>query len=337
MRLCTQPVVVALLLLGCRASPPSGATIIALPDGRPGIGFDDLKFSTAYGVLAPGGRSGNLDLVDPITHAVTAIGGFSMEPLHFAGHDQGATAADEGGGFFFVTDRTTKKLYVVDAASKRIVGSAPTATTPDYVRYVPQTGEAWISEPDAEQIEVFTLAGNQPVHAALIATVGGPESLVIDKTRDRAYTHLWGGGSISVDVHSRAIVAQWSNGCSGSRGIALDEPRGFLFAGCAEGRGTVADVTNAGALVGTLDVLARGVDVIDYSPSLGHLYLPGQSNATMAIASVSAAGQLSLVGTTPTVGGAHCVAADDRGNAYVCDPDNGDLLVFADALPKGGQ
>ena len=336
MRLGARWMAVALLVAGCRESSPSGATTIALPDGRPGIGFDDLKFSPTCGVLAPGGRSGNLDLIDPVTHAVTAIGGFSMEPIHFAGHDQGATAVDEGGGFFFVTDRTTKKLYVVDAVSRQIVGSAAVATVPDYVRYVPQTNEVWITEPDAEQLEVFTLAGSQPTHAAFISALGGPESLVIDKTRDRAYTHLWGGGSISVDVRTRAIVAQWSNGCSGSRGIALDEQRGFLFAGCDEGRGTVADVTNGGAMLGTLDVPAHGVDVIDYSPSLGHLYLPGQSNGTMAVVGVSAAGQLSLLGTTPTVGGAHCVVADDRGNAYVCDPDNGDLIVFTDTLPKSG-
>jgi DNA-binding beta-propeller fold protein YncE len=325
------------LLAGCRGGPPASATIIALPDGRPGIGFDDLKFSTTYGVLAPGGRSGNLDLVDPATHVVTAISGFSTEPLHFAGHDQGATAVDEGGGFFFVTDRTTQQLNVVEPATKQIVGSAPVAASPDYVRYVPQTNEVWITEPDAEQIEVFTLSGSQPTHADLIPALGGPESLVIDKTRDRAYTHLWGGGTISVDVHTRAIVGQWSNGCRNSRGIALDEPQGFLFAGCDEGRGTVADVAHGGAMLGTLDVPAQGVDVIDYSPSLGHLYLPGQSNAMMAIVGVSATGQLSLLGTAQTVGGAHCVTADDRGNAYVCDPDNGDLIVIADGFPRSGQ
>src|SRR5439155_4506254 len=143
--------------------------------------------------------------------AVTAIGGFSMEPLRFAGHDQGATAVDEGGGLLFVTDRTTRTLNVVDPASKRIIASVPVANSPDYVRFVPQTNEVWISEPDGEVLEVFTLAGSQPTHAASIAASGGPESLVIDKTRDRAYTHLWGGGTISVDVHTRAIVEAWSN------------------------------------------------------------------------------------------------------------------------------
>jgi DNA-binding beta-propeller fold protein YncE len=324
--------VVGLAIVGCRQSPPPDATLVPLPDGRPGIGFDDLKFSPTGGVLAPGGRSGNLDLVDPATLAVTAIGGFSAAPLHFAGHDQGPTAVDEGGGFFFVTDRTTQQLHVVDVTTRQTVASAPVATMPDYVRYVPQTHEVWVSEPDAGQLEVFDLTGSQPSRAALIATPGGPESLVIDKTRDLAYTHLWGGGSLAIDVHTRAVVAQWSNGCRGSRGIALDEPRGFLFAGCDEGRGTVADVTR-GALLATLDVPATGVDVIDYSPSLGHLYLPGQTNATMAIVGVAANGQLGLLATTPTVGGAHCVTADDRGNAWVCDPDNGQLLVIPDPAP----
>jgi DNA-binding beta-propeller fold protein YncE len=336
MRLAVGCVMIGLIGAGCRQTPPAGTPVIALPDGRPGIGFDDLQFSTTYGVLAPGGRSGYLDLVDPVTRAVTAIGGFSMEPLHFAGHDQGATAVAEGAGFLFVTDRTTQKLYVVDPTAQKVVASASLATSPDYVRYVPQTNELWVTEPDAEQIEVFTLAGSQPTHAALIQTLGGPESMVIDRTHDLAYTHLWGGGTISVDVRTRAIVAEWSNGCSGSRGIALDEARGFVFAGCTEGRGTVADVKNGGALVGTLDVAANGVDVIDYSPSLGHLYLPGQFNGTMAIAGVDATGQLSLLGSVPTVGGAHCVIADDRGNAYVCDPDNGELLVIVDSLPRSG-
>src|SRR5262245_8955359 len=52
--------------------------VVALPDGAHGIGFDDLRFDAGLGlVLAPAGGTGNLDLVDPKTGAVTAIGGFS--------------------------------------------------------------------------------------------------------------------------------------------------------------------------------------------------------------------------------------------------------------------
>jgi DNA-binding beta-propeller fold protein YncE len=256
-----------------------------------------------------------------------------MEPLHFAGHDQGATSVDVGGELIFVTDRTTQRLSVVDGTTRMIIATAPTAAMPDYVRYVALTNEVWISEPDAGQLEIFSLHGGQPVHDAVVAISFGPESLIIDNTRGRAYTHQWGAASFSIDVRTRAIVAQWANGCGGTRGIALDEPRGFLFAGCSEGRGTVIDVTT-GALVSKLDVPARGVDVIDYSPSLGHLYLPGASNSTMAVATVTPAGQLSLHAIVATVNGAHCVTADDRGNAYVCDPDNGELLVISDGQPR---
>jgi hypothetical protein len=44
-----------------------------------------------------------------------------------------------------------------------------------------------------------------------------------------------------------------------------------------------------------------------------------------------------VLGTVPTASGAHCVTADDRGNAWVCDPDRGQLIVFKDAYPTSGN
>src|SRR5947199_3920280 len=87
-----RPLILGALVLftGCRPSVPAGLTAIPLPDGRPGIGFDDLRFSPVLGrVLAPAGRTGNLDLIDPVSHAVTAIGGFSTGIAFLGGHDEG--------------------------------------------------------------------------------------------------------------------------------------------------------------------------------------------------------------------------------------------------------
>src|SRR5689334_25091680 len=53
---------------------------LELPAGKPGIGFDDMRFSSRLGVLVPAGRSGNLDIIDPKTRAVRALGGFSAQP-----------------------------------------------------------------------------------------------------------------------------------------------------------------------------------------------------------------------------------------------------------------
>jgi hypothetical protein len=87
--------------------------------------------------------------------------------------------------------------------------------------------------------------------------------------------------------------------------------------------GAVRDTLSAGA----------GVDIIDYNPRLGHLYLPGGKSETMAILGVSKAGRLSLLSTVKTARAAHCVVADDRHQAWICDPSHGRLLMVDDTYP----
>jgi hypothetical protein len=318
---------------------PPRITPVALPDGAAGIGFDDLHYDSTLGrLLVPAGRTGNLDLVDPQTLGVTSIGGFSAQRRFGGSHDEGTTSVDAGRGLLFAIDRTTMRLDVVDPSAGAIIAAAQLASSPDYIRYVAATSEVWVIEPDREQIEVFTLPDGKasaPAHTAAITVQGGPESLIIDSQRRRAYTHLWDGATVAVDLTSRSIVAQWPNGCNGSRGIALDERRGWLFAGCAEGMGVVLDIDHGGRQLSSIRVGA-GVDVIDYNPTLSHLYLPGATSATMAIVGVSAIGTLSLLGTVATSMGAHCVAADTHSTAWVCDPDHGQLLRITDPFPVAG-
>ena len=243
------------------------------------------------------------------------------------------TSADDGSGFLFATDRTSGRLEVVDPAAGKIVAGAKLAGSPDYVRYVATTGELWVTEPDSERIEIFRLEGTppRPVHDAFLKVAGGPESLVIDAARGRAYTHLWEGMTVALDLKSRSTVAKWANSCKGSRGIALDAARGFVFVGCAEGKAAVLDVAT-GKQLGSVSA-GSGIDVIDYNPRLSHLYLPGAKSATLAIVAVSEQGKLSLLGTFPTAAGGHCVAADENGTSYVCDPKGGRLLVIPDTFP----
>jgi hypothetical protein len=149
----------------------------------------------------------------------------------------------------------------------------------------------------------------------------------VDGKRGRAYTHLWKGKTVAIDVKARSVTATWENGCTGSRGIALDESGRFLFAGCAEGKAVVLD-TGTGKMLSSL-AAGDGVDIIDYDATLSHLYLPGGKSATLAVLGVSREGQLSLLGTLPTAAGAHCVAAV-KGSVFVCDPKKGRLIVFRD-------
>ena len=320
-------VMLALLLA---ASPTTVA--VPIPGGDGGVGFDDLGFSTAFHrVIVPGGRTGNLDLVDPATHEVTAIGGFSKDASYGGGHGEGTTSADEGRGLFFASDRAKRLLIVVDPVKKAIVASVKLAAGPDYVRYVPPLGEVWVTEPGAEQIEMFSIPASgtpTPSHVATVKVSGGPESLVIGA--ERAWTHLWKRETVALDLHAHAVAGQWKNGCVESRGIALDEQRGLLFAGCDEGKATAMDLRQGGKVVGTAET-AKGVDVIAYSPQLHHLYVPGEDSGAMTILDVAADGKLTPVTTVPTAKGAHCVAADDQGGAWVCDPHGGRLLLFKDS------
>jgi DNA-binding beta-propeller fold protein YncE len=308
-------------------------TTIPIPDGEAGIGFDDLRYAPALGrLLVPAGRTGAIVLVEPGPWRITRIGGFSARGDYGGGHDDGVTSADEGRGFVFATDRTVLRLVVVDPGSGRVVSSAKLAGGPDYVRYVERTGEVWVTQPDKERIEIFRLEGNppKPVHDAFVDVAGGPESLVIDNARSRAYTHLWKGKTVALNVKNRGTLATWPNGCEGSRGIALDEERNFLFVGCAEGKGVSLDA-KSGRVLGKIET-GDGIDLVDYSPSLGHLYLAAGKSGTLGIAEVTPTGGLTLRAEIPTAKGAHCVAADQSGNAYVCDPAAGRILVVPDAV-----
>jgi DNA-binding beta-propeller fold protein YncE len=234
----------------------------------------------------------------------------------------------------FATDRDAKQLIVIEPKTEAVVATALLASGPDYVRYVATTGEVWVTQPGASRIEVFSSPAQgtpTPVHLTFISIPGGPESLIIDNTRGRAYTHLWTDTTLAIDLKSHQVLSRWKNGCRGSRGIAMDNPRGFLLVGCDEGKLSVLDL-RTGRLLGQASS-GDGVDIISYNPRLAHAYLPGGASGTMAIIGISTKGAAAVLSALNTANGAHCVASDDRGNAYVCDPNGGRLLIVKDSIP----
>jgi hypothetical protein len=307
---------------------------IALPGGEGGIGFDDLGFSQSLGkVLIPAGGTGALDLVDPETKQIVSIRGFAGTASFGGGHGEGITSVDEGRGLLFVTDRTARRLDVVDPHGRSVIASAALSSGPDYVRFVREANQVWVTQPESQAIEVFALPASgtpKPIHLTSIAVPGGPESLIIDYANRRAYTHLWTDTTVAIDLSTRKVVARWANGCKGSRGIAIDEKRGFLFAGCEEGKVTNLDLAT-GRVLGRASS-GRGVDIIGYNQKLAHLYLPGAESATMAIVGISSTGAATVLKTVETAQGAHCATADNRDQVYVCDPARGRILVFKDSL-----
>ena len=317
----------------CACSSPAG-TEVPIPNGKPGIGFDDLRYSRSLGrVLVPGGRSGVLALIEPETAQVSVVRGFSVTAGFDGGHDDGVTSVDEGRGLLFATDRTAQTVSVVDPSRLSIVASAPLGARPDYIRYVAATDELWVTEPGAGRIEIFALEGDPPTprSVASISMANGPESLVIDASRGRAYTHRWQAATLAIDVRTRDVVAEWPNGCAASRGIDVDPVQGFVLASCSEGTASVLDAEREGRILSTL-ARGAGFDVLGFDANRRHLYLAGSACACLTVLGVSSQGELSFLGRMDAPGDTHCAVADDRGNVWVCDPGAGAVRRVRDSF-----
>jgi DNA-binding beta-propeller fold protein YncE len=217
---------------------------------------------------------------------------------------------------------------VVDPVAKARVVAVKLAGAPDYVRFV-APDQVWVTEPRDARLEVFTLdAAKTPVHTAFLEVKEGPEALVVDAARGRAYTNAE-TETLAIDLKTRTIAARWKNGCRGAEGLALDAAGARLFVACHEGRIAELDLTN-GRTRAALVTGVTGVDIIAYSPAKAHLYVPGAESGTMAVVAVAPDGAMKVVATEATAKRAHCVVADVQGHAYVCDPERGRLLLYDD-------
>jgi hypothetical protein len=320
------------------ASSPDASPAIArveLPGGQPGIGFDDLQWSARLDrVIVPGGRSGNIYLIDPDSLAVTVIGGFSAAKTFEGGHDFGVTSAVDAEGFLYATDRTAGQLVQIDLETKSRQNLLQLRGHPDYVRYVPTTGELWVTEPGSAHIEVVALGHDRPPSLkslALLSVPGGPESLVIDAVHKRAYTNSFSGSTFAIDLTTRQTLSQRKNGCERSLGIALDVQSQRVFVGCA-----VGELTELAAVGG--EVLARrkvgpSIDIISYDAVHQRVHAASAAKHQLDVVKMSPSGELNTEYVVPTASTASCVVTDAKGRAWICDPTHGRVLRVT--LPNG--
>src|SRR5258706_2417951 len=320
-----------LVLLLAAAPPAPVPKEVSLPGGEGGIGFDDLRWCQPLKcLLVPAGGTGMLHFLGGAANHLATTTVRPPAPYK-GGHDDGTPSADEGRGNVFATARTSRELLLVDVMAKRVFARTKLSAQPDYVRWVEPAAEVWVTEPDAEAIEIFRIEQARPVPVASIKVPGGPESLVVDAPRKRVYAHLWKGKTVAIDISTRKIAATWKNGCEEPRGLALDGARGLLLSGCGDGKATSADLAT-GTLRGSVETGA-GVDLVDFSPKLRHLYVPGARAASLTVVGVGTDGRLTALGSFPSPEGGHCVAVDGGGRIVVCDPKRGRLVLYPDPFP----
>jgi hypothetical protein len=319
---------------------------VDLPDNKPGIGFDDMRYSPELKkLIVPAGRTGAIDLVDPQSLQITTISGFTASMSFTLGkHRNGSTSADYGNGKIFAIDNETKTVKVVDPTTKMVTGSTMLANAPDYIRWVEPTKELWVTMPQnpgvtvtMPEIEVLKVPDTGPPTHSMNITfpTTGPEALYIDTKRNRAYTNNgFGGNTYAVDLMTHMTVETWKNGCTAlTVDLEYDDARGFLMVVCAAGRLAVLDVANGGKQVGEISMVGMGVDVSAYNPTLHHMYLAGQTSMDLSIIGITAAGMPMLLGKVMTTNGSQMVEDDEFGNAWVGDPGGGRLIKVRDTYP----
>lgn len=307
--------------------------VIRIAGGGHGIDFDDIGyFPSLNKVSIPAGQTGSLVLLNPTNGKLAATYRVATPAVGMHGREQGTSSAAYGDGYIFASDHGQSEVAVLDAHNGNLLTRVKLASEPDYVRYLPSAHELWVTEPRAQQIQVFKVAaGAKPVVTpeTTIPVKGGPETLVFDVQLDRGYANLWEDKTVVIDLKTHKVMTEWNNSCKGPRGLALDAANGFLFVGCTEGKVAVLDVNKNGRVLANAPSGA-GIDIINYNPRLRHLYVPGSRSATMSIFKVSTSGSLQLLAEYRTVKGSHCVTDDGNGRIFVCDPHAGTILEIKD-------
>lgn len=313
--------------------PLTPQAVIKIPGGEHGIGFDDIGFAAPLNrVTVPAGATGNLVFINPVNDALTVIPGITASKATSKGHEEGTSSAVYADGFLLASDHNPAEIVVVNPRSKTVVERTALESGPDYVRFVESRHEVWVTEPEKEQIQVFKWsASSKPMLTpeTVIHISGGPESLVIDNQRNRAYANLWKDKTVEMEISTHKVLTEWLNGCQGSRGLALDEAHNYLFVACTEGKAVVLSPAERGKVLASAPAGA-GIDIISYSPRLHHLYVPGARAATLTIFDVAASGALNPLAVYKTAEHAHCVTDDNDGHVFVCDPRAGNILKIDD-------
>ena len=316
---------------------------IALPGASGVVQLDYFAYDRATGkVWVPASNTGNVDVIDENSGAVSQVTGFKTGEVELHGRrvPLGPTAVSVGDGVVYIGNRGDSTLCVIDAQTLKRgeclevapAGAGP-AAAPDAVVYVAATKELWITTgappigvPSADKtIQVFDVS--EPRHLKLklkIPLDGSAEGYAVDNQRGVFYTNIEEAGkTVAIDVQSHKVVAEWKVH-DDLQGLTLDSARGFLFVACGD-HVVSLDVAHGGRLIDSL-VTGPGLDNIDFSPDKKLLYAAASVTATLSIIEVGDDGKFRLQSLVPTVKGARGVVAGKGETAYLIDPVEGRIL-----------
>jgi DNA-binding beta-propeller fold protein YncE len=305
-----------------------------LPGASAPASLDYLAYDASHArIWVPVGGTGSADVYDIASGGFTRVDGFATAEREYKGKKRmmGPSSVAIGDGFAYVGDRASGEVCVVDAGRLTLGKCLKLASPPDGVSYVAFAKELWVTTPRTQSLVV--LDASKPDSLKVKTTVkleGDPEGYAIDAPRVAFLTNLEDKNkTVVLDVKTHKPRATWNLECGsdGPRGIAADAEHGFVFVACTD-RVLVLDGAHGGAKVASIDT-GSGVDNIDWLGPQRLLFVGAGKSAKLTVARVDDKGQPTVVAAGQSVEGARNPVADGSGNAYLADPLNARLLVFA--------
>ena len=309
---------------------------IPLLSGSGVIVLDHLAYDRSKGRLwVPASNTGNVDVIDATSDAVSKVSGFNTGEVELDGHKAklGPTAVSIGQGVVYIGNRGDSSLCVIDSETLArgecvaISRSSPESDTgPHGVTYVPATREVWVTTGPGKSIQIFDASEpRHPKFKTKIELDGPTEGYAIDNQRGQFYTNIAEKGStVAIDLRTHKIVSKWDVGSTDLQGLAIDIERGLLFVACANHVASL-DVRHSGKLLDSIPT-GTGLDDIDFSREQKLLYAAASITATLSIIEVSDDGKFHLKALVPTAKGARGVVAAKGKTAYIIDPAEGRIL-----------
>lgn len=300
---------------------------ITLPGGAP-ISLDYLAYDAAHHrVWVPAGNTGNIDVIDTRTAAVTPISGQPTAASPYAGRPHhGPSSATVGEGVVWVGNQADRRVCSYDAATLKQGPCVQLDGMPDGVVYVRSRHELWITTPHDQSlvvVDTHALSGPQ----ARIAMPGEPEGYAVDEAGGRFFTNLEDNDrTVVIDMKSRAIVATYALGCgdSGPRGLVFDADKKLGVIACTDSIVTL-DLGHDGKVLGRLKV-GEGVDNVDLCVKTSLVYAASAGTGKLTVVRLGRDGSLTRQATAVTAPGARNAVVDDDGTAYVADGKAGRIL-----------
>ena len=236
--------------------------------------WDYLAWDKAHARLFIGRRGGGLAVYDPATRRVVA----TIADSAGAGAATLVPALDRS---FSVNEDGSMTVFVL--STLKTIRRVKIAEDADSAVFEPATGQLLLLSGDSKRItfvDAKTLAVRSTLATAsakLEASAADGNGRVFIAERDR-------NAVVVIDARTRSVVAEWPlAGCNQPTGLALDEVKHRLFAGC-RGDHPVLAVIDAitGRVIGTPD-LGRGNDGVVWDAASGRVFTANGVDANVVV------------------------------------------------------